>query len=603
MTPWTRRIARYARPELGSLTALSGLALLGAGLSALAPWPLKLIVDHVLPGKQLPAAAAWLEGLPGFTGQSGALAWLAGGTILVFLANGGLSNVSRYLEAGLGARMSYALGEALFAHLQRLSPRELRPFRTGDLIRRVSVDSNCVRDLVTGVLAPALTSLAVFAAMFLVMWNLDPALTVVCSLVVIPLMIAIRRNQARIAERTYVQQELEGRIMSLAEQSLGALPVVQAFAQEAAEEGRFHAVSAETIRACLRTVASQLRFRISVSATTTAASALIMGFGGWRVLQDELTVGGLLVFLAYLAALYGPLENLSLLSEHFAAAAGRARRVLEVLDCSPAIQDAPQGWPRLSVPRQGRGCLRIEGVSFGYQPGRPVLREVTIEVRPGEMIAVVGVSGAGKSTLACLIARLLDPAEGCICLDGRDIRSFPLADWRRAVAVVFQEPFLLPVTIAQNIAYGRPGARRREIVAAARAAGADAFVSRMPRGYDTVIGERGAELSGGERQRLAIARALLKDAPIVVLDEPTSALDVATEAQVLTSLDGLAAGRTTILITHRLSTVRFADRIVLLSQGRVAEQGSLEQLMAARGPYYRLHSQQFAGAALSRAAS
>jgi len=595
MTSWTRRIACYARPELGSLTALSGLVLLGAGLSALAPWPLKLIVDHVLPGKQLPAAAAWLEWLPGFAGPSGALAWLAVGTILVFLANGGLSSLSRYLEAGLGARMSYALGEALFAHLQRLSPRELRPFRTGDLVRRVSVDSNCVRDLVTGVIAPTFNSVAVFAAMFLVMWHLDPALTVVCLLVVIPLAIAIRVNQARIAERTYVQQELEGRIMSLAEQSLGALPVVQAFAQEAAEEGRFHAASAETIRAYLRTVASQLRFRISVSTTTTAATALIMGFGGWRVLEDELTVGGLLVFLAYLAALYGPLETLSLLSEHYAAAAARARRVLEVLDRSPAVQDAPQGLPRLSVPRQGKGCLRIEGVCFGYEPGRPVLREVTIEVRPGETIAVIGLSGAGKSTLACLIARLLDPAEGCIRLDGTDIRSFPLVDWRKAVAVVFQEPFLLPVTVAQNIAFGRPDARRREIVAAARAAGAHAFVRRLPRGYETVIGERGADLSGGERQRLAIARALLKDAPIVVLDEPTSALDVATEAQVLTALNRLTADRTTILIAHRLSTARRADRIAVLDAGRIVELGSHQKLLAADGLYARSYELQAVG--------
>lgn len=232
---------------------------------------------------------------------------------------------------------------------------------------------------------------------------------------------------------------------------------------------------------------------------------------------------------------------------------------------------------------------------FGYEPGRPVLREVTIEVRHGETIAVIGLSGAGKSTLACLIARLLDPAEGCIRLDGTDIRSFPLADWRKAVAVVFQEPFLLPVTVAQNIAFGRPDARRREIVAAARAAGAHAFVRRLPRGYETVIGERGADLSGGERQRLAIARALLKDAPIVVLDEPTSALDVATEAQVLTALNRLTADRTTILIAHRLSTARRADRIAVLDAGRIVELGSHQKLLAADGLYARSYELQAVG--------
>lgn len=603
MTSWAFRVACYARPELGGLIALFFLLLLGAGLTALVPWPLKLIVDHVLPGEPLPAAVAWLERLPGFAGPSGALAWLAIGTILIFLANEGIGSLKRYLEAGLGERLTYRLGEALFAALQRFSLRDLRRFRTGDLVRRVSVDSACVRDLVAGMVTPALTSLAVFVAMFLVMWHLDPALTGICLLVVVPLVLAIRANQARIAEHTYVHQEMEGRIMSLAEQTLGALPVVQAFAQEAAEDRRFHAASAETVRAYLRTIASQLRFRISVSATTAGATALIMGFGGLRVLEGELTVGGLLVFLAYLAALYGPLESLTLLSEHYAAATARARRVLEVLDRMPDVQNAPQTFSLPNTLREEQARLTVEGLSFGYEPGQLVLHDVSFEVQPGETLAVVGMSGAGKSTLACLMARLLDPTEGRLTVDGTDIRRFTLADWRSAVAVVFQEAFLLPVSVADNIAYGRPGASRQEIIAAARAAGADGFVCRLPRGYDTVIGERGGDLSGGERQRLAIARALLKDAPIVILDEPTSALDVATEAQVLTALDRLTAGRTTIIIAHRLSIVRSADRVVLLSRGQLAEQGSRDELMAARGHYYRLHIQQFAGAAPSRVAS
>ena len=595
MTSWAYRLARYARPELRGLIALVCLLLLGAGLTALVPWPLKLIVDHVLPGEPLPTPVAWLEQLPGAAVPSGTLAWLAIATVLLFLANEGIGSLQRYLEAGLGERLTYALGEALFAELQRFSPRNLRPFRTGDLVRRVIIDSACVRALVGGVVTPALTSLAVFVAMFLVMWHLDPTLTMICLLGVVPLVIAIRANYARMAQHTYVHQEMEGRIMSLAEQTLGALPVVQAFAQEAAEDRRFHAMSAETIRAYLRTLAAQLRFRISVSATTAGATALIMGFGGWRVLEGELTIGGLLVFLAYLAALYGPLESLTLLSEHYATARARARRVLEVVDRTPDVQEVSETCPLPSALREEKGRLTVEGLSFGYEPDQLVLSDVSFEVPPGETLAVVGLSGAGKSTLACLIARLLDPTKGRIAVDGVDIRCFTLADWRGAVAVVFQEPFLLPMSVADNIAYGRLGASRQEIIAAARAAGADGFVSRLPRGYDTIIGERGADFSGGERQRIAIARALLKDAPIVILDEPTAALDVATEAQVLTALDRLTAGKTTIIIAHRLSTVRRADRIAVLDGGRILELGSHEELVAAAGRYARFYALQAAG--------
>jgi ATP-binding cassette, subfamily B, bacterial len=595
MTSWAFRIAYYARPELGGFIALLCLLLIGAGLTALMPWPLKLIVDHVLPGEPLPTAVAWLERLPGTTGPSGTLAWVAIGTILIFLANEGIDSVKRYLESGLGERLTYALGEALFAQLQRLSPRDLRPFRTGDLVRRVNVDSACVRELMTGVVTPALTSLAAFIAMFLVMWHLDPTLTVICLLVVVPLVIAIRANYARMAQQTSVHEDMEGRIMSLAEQALGALPVIQAFAQEAEEDRRFHAMSAETIRAYIRTIASQLRFRISVRATTAGATALIIGFGGLRVLEGELTVGGLLVFLAYLAALYGPLESLTLLSERYATAAARARRVLEILDLIPDVQDVSKTSPLVSALRKERWCLRVEGLNFGYEPGHLVLHDVSIEVRPGETLALVGPSGSGKSTLAWLIARLFDPAKGRITLDGTDIRCFTLADWRGAVAMVFQEPFLLPMSVADNIAYGRPGASRQEIIAAARAAGVDGFVCRLPRGYDTIIGERGADLSGGEAQRLAIARALLKDAPIVILDEPTSALDLATEAQMLTALDQLTADKTTIVIAHRLSTIRNADCIVVLDCGELVEQGSHQQLLAAGGRYLRFHELQAAG--------
>jgi ATP-binding cassette subfamily B protein/subfamily B ATP-binding cassette protein MsbA len=318
---------------------------------------------------------------------------------------------------------------------------------------------------------------------------------------------------------------------------------------------------------------------------------VVLYFGGRRVLEGAMTLGGLLVFLAYLKTIQGASQGLLAVYGNVKSVEASIDRVSEVLDVEVGVTDAP-GAARLGA-ATGASAVRWEGVTFGYEAGTPVLHDVTLEVGAGRMLALVGPTGAGKSTIASLVPRFFDPWAGRVLIDGRDVRGVRLADVRARVSVVLQEPFLLPLSIAENVAYGRPGASRAEIERAAVAANADGFIRALPGGYDAVIGERGATLSGGERQRLAIARAILKDAPVLILDEPTASLDAATEASVMDALATLTKGRTTIVIAHRLATVRRADAVAVVEGGRVVEHGTHEELMGRGGLYQRLNVLQF----------
>jgi ATP-binding cassette subfamily B protein/subfamily B ATP-binding cassette protein MsbA len=590
---WWLRLAYYALPYRSGLTLLIVFMLSGVGLDVLKPWPLKLIVDNVLSGQPLPVAVDWITVLPGGSSSLGLLGWLTAGTVLLFLSHQGVIVAQEYLQAGIGTRLVYQLGAALFDHLQGLSLLFHSRQPTGDLVRRVTTDSSCIRDLMTGVFLPMLTALISLGTMFIVMWQLNPVMACI-ALLVAPLEGAlIRIFDHPMTERTYQYQQLEGEMMALAEQTLTALPVVQAFSREEYEDGRFWKLAQRTLSAYLRALFSQLQFKVGVSGATAAGTAVLMSIGGLNVLKGALSVGDLLIFLAYLTALYLPMETLAYLSSGFASAAARARRVLEVLEVEEGVRDAVGAAPLPVRPAKERGHVHLEGISFGYEPGHPVLQQITLEARPGETVALVGPTGAGKSTLVSLIPRFFDPWEGRVLFDGVDVRQVQLASLRAQIALVLQEPFLLPLTVAENIAYGRPEASREEIIAAAVAANADEFIRHLPRGYDTVLGERGATLSGGQRQRLAIARALLKDAPVLILDEPTAALDAQTEALLLEALERLLVGRTTFIIAHRLATIQRADRIVVLERGCIVESGTQQALLAAHGAYAYLHRLQW----------
>jgi len=492
--------------------------------------------------------------------------------------------------SAVGARATYTLGAKVFDHLQDLSLLFHTRRSTGDLVRRTLTDATCARELILSVVVPVVTSLVTLSIMFAVMWRLDRTLSLVAIGVALPLGVLIRVLYGPMSRRAHEQEAVAAELMVLSERTLGAVPVVQMFSLEAENDRAFRDTAVRQANAALRTTASQLQFKIGTGAVTAAGTAVVIIVGGMHVLDGTLALGSLLVFISYLASLYAPMEALAFVSTMLASASAGAKRVLEVLDSQEQVKEAPNAKP-LVRSRDGGCAITLKGVTFGYETGRPVLSDVTLEVPAGKTVALVGPTGAGKSTLASLVPRLVDPWSGKVLIDGQDVRGLTLSSVRGAVAVVPQEPLLLPLTIRQNIAYGCPSATEEQVHAAAEAAAASEFVHRLPQGYETVIGERGCTLSAGQRQRMAIARALLRQASVLVLDEPTSALDAGSESLVVRGLrERTSSGKLTVLvIAHRLSTVREADLVVVLDNGRIVEQGTPQELLRSGGLFSRFN--------------
>ena len=574
-----RALWPYARPLRRALGLGVLLALLEVGVGLAQPWPLQWVVDNVLS----PAG----DGAPP-PDVHRALALAALGYLAIVGAAAFFDYWATRLLAASGHQLGAALRGAVFGHLQRLSLRYHGRQSVGDLSTRVTGDVDRVQDMLVQFLAVLLPNALLIVGMITVMVVVDPWFTLIALSATPLLAVTTIRATRQLKAASRSARKAEGAVAAAATENLGAMQTVQALSLETDQDRRFAALTGSSLRANLEAVRIQARFSPVVDLAAATSVALILWVGAERVLDGAMSLGVLLVFMSYLAGLYKPIKQLAKLGTTLAKGSAAAERVFAVLQAEAVVADRgrPRPAPALS------GAVRLEDVVFSH--GRePVLRDLSLSIAPGERVALVGRTGAGKSTLASLVPRLIDPDEGVVRVDGIDVRELSLASLRAQVAMVLQDTVLLRGTLRDNVAVGRPGASERQIARAVRLSLVGEFAARLPEGLDTPIGERGHNLSGGQRQRVAIARAILRDAPILILDEPTSALDPESEQLLVEALAGLPGGRSTLVIAHRLSTVRDADRVVVLADGRVAEQGTHAQLMGRDGPYRRLSASAF----------
>ena len=570
-----RRVLRYYRPFLGQTIFGLCLSLLGIALNLLKPWPFKIIVDDFLRA--------------GSAIRSDWRMWvllLCLAVIGIQLLWGIINWITNYLFVKVGLQALLKLRTDLYSYLQSLSLKYHDARRSSDSSFRVAYDSQSIQTIYNKGFTNIFASIVTLIGTFVIMLRLDWQLTLV-SLGIVPLVVgAIYLFAHRIRRESTSIQEHESAVLAQAQEGLSSIRMVHAFGREEFEVRQFQQQARQSLQANLRLTLTNVNSALVISTLMVVGTAVMYYIGTVHVLSGTLTLGSLLVFSAYLLMLYQPLESLTYTTWAMEGATAGAKRCFEVLDRQDDVVDSP-GAVAIS---SAQGAIAFEAVNFGYAPDRCVLRNIDLQIDPNQIIGLVGGTGAGKSTLLSLVPRFYDPTTGSIRLDGCDIRQITKKSLRAQIAIVLQDTLLFSTTVRENIAYGRPDATEEEIVEAARRAQADEFIRQMPQGYGSLVGERGGHLSVGQRQRIGIARAFLKNAPILLLDEPTSALDPSTESAIMDTIKELMRGRTTLIATHRLATIHNLDQIIVLEHGRIVEQGRGPELAARGGIYAKLYS-------------
>ncbi|PYJ13155.1 MAG: ABC transporter ATP-binding protein [Verrucomicrobia bacterium] len=570
-----RSVLRYYRPFLAQTIFGLCLSLIGIGLNLLKPWPFKIIVDDFLrAGPAIrPDWRFWVL-----------LLCLA--LIGIQLLWGIINWITNYLFVKIGLQALLKLRTDLYSYLQSLSLKYHDARRSSDSSFRVAYDSQSIQTIYNKGFTNIFGSIITLIGTFLIMLRLDWQLTLV-SLGIVPLVVgAIYVFAHRIRRESTSIQEQESAVLAQAQEGLSSIRMVHAFGREEFEVRQFQQQARQSLQANLRLTLTNVNSALVISTLMVVGTAAMYYIGTLHVLTGTLTLGSLLVFSAYLLMLYQPLESLTYTAWAMEGATAGAKRCFEVLDRQDDVVDSPEAIAISSA----KGAIAFQAVSFGYMPNRYVLRDIDLGIEPNQIVGLAGGTGAGKSTLLSLVPRFYDPTTGSITLDGSDIRQITKKSLRAQIAIVLQDTLLFSTTVRENIAYGRPDATEVEIVEAARRAQADEFIQQMPQGYDSPVGERGGHLSVGQRQRIGIARAFLKNAPILLLDEPTSALDPSTEAAIMETIKELMRGRTTLIATHRLATIHNLDQIIVLEHGRIVEQGRGPDLVARGGIYAKLYS-------------
>jgi len=587
-----RRLRPFIKPHVHSLL-LASLAAVGyAVVTLLEPWPIQFLFDGVLLGRKVHFLGHTLKSVHGDP-----IALLIGSVaaILVLAAlRGQLYYTQNVLTAGAGQEVVMSLRRELFRHLQSLSLRYHHGERLGDILMRLTGDIVMLRDMVVAALLNTLSHTLVVAGVLFVMLTINWKLTLVAAAVAPALYVILSTFRVRLMEAAALQRKREGKLVSSAHEVLQAIHVVQANTAEEHEQDRFREMNKRSLNAGIRSTRIEAQLHRAVQITIAAGVGATLGLGALDVLAGRLSPGQLLVFAAYVRGLYGPLRQVSKTVQRTAKASACADRVLEVLEEKPEIQSAP-GAPVL---QNVQGAISLHHVTFGYSTGKLVLRDVHLDIAPRTTVALVGPTGSGKTTFLNLIPRFYDPLSGEVRIDGMEVRDLDLKSLRGHIGYLTQEVVVMGLTVLDNIAYGAIGKNgsdptEEEIQGAARAAYAHEFIVKLPQGYDTVLGERGATLSGGQRQRIAIARAFIRDARILLFDEPMTGLDPLAEQAVQRAFANLSRGRTTIVVAHHLSTILHADRILFLESGRIVEQGSHEELLERAGAYAEFYRTQW----------